>query len=324
MKCSKYCKTCLNELNKNKLQAVGVRYNNWEVGQTIKIAFIGGSDYEINLTKQRIAEAKTFVNLDFQYTENLQDSDVRIGFDKTDGAWSYVAKDALSIPKSMPTMNLGFLDGGTIQHEISHIIGQQHEQQFPNWLVFNEQVVIADMKQHGWDEATTRFNILDKINPNTVDTSESADQFSVMMYWINKSWVKLPIDFNPRNNITWSIEDRRFLSAKFPYETTEPTTPTENNLYQNAYQSLTQAPKFKDLTKKTLLNITKGFAEEKEPFKNALINWVKSGMREVVKLSEETLIGILTDLGEVVHESDVKDRHFLSIAYSLGLDTDDL
>lgn len=132
-------------------------------------------------------------------------------------------------------------------------------------------------------------------------------------------------DATGENHITQdSINGLREVYAEFIIEETEPTTPTENNLYQNAYQALTRADKFKKLTKRTFLSITQGLADENEPFKAALVNWVKSGIKEVTKLSEDDLMGILIDLGEEPNIDDIKDRHFLNIAYALGLDTDDL
>ena len=60
----------------------------------------------------------------------------------SDGAWSYVGTDCRDIPLNEPTMNLGFLDGGTAAHEFGHAIGLAHEHQNPaGGIQWNEEVV---------------------------------------------------------------------------------------------------------------------------------------------------------------------------------------
>ena len=42
----------------------------------------------------------------------IADTQIRIAFDPNNGAWSYVGTDCKGIPRNMPTMNLGFQNGG--------------------------------------------------------------------------------------------------------------------------------------------------------------------------------------------------------------------
>jgi hypothetical protein len=51
-------------------------------------------------------------NVTFDFGTDPQ-SEIRIAFDQADGARSYIGLDCAEIPFGLPTMNLGFFDGGT-------------------------------------------------------------------------------------------------------------------------------------------------------------------------------------------------------------------
>lgn len=288
-----------HEEHNHAKSAVGRKRNNWSAGQTIRYAFIGGNQNQIDKVIEQLNLVESFVNLIFELVTDLNQSDVRASFDEDGGAWSYIGKDALTIPKNRATMNFGFMDGGTIPHEIGHMLGLEHEQQFPDWLVFNESVIIADMKRYGWTEEMTRHNILNKIDHHSVNTTEHADPKSVMMYWIDPRWVKSPSNFQPRNNVTWSDKDIEFLMNKYPYPEEEFEHPTEEKC-KKAYTTLRQSESFGRLPKRATQAMLNGFTAEEDIYHAALVNFLLSEFnlrKYFYKINEKTLLEMLKHLG---------------------------
>ena len=119
----------------------------WMNGSTLRVRFIGGTAAEQNTAREQAGWWSQVANLKFDFN-NAPNAEIRIKFDPNDGAWSYVGTDSRSIPVNEPTMNLGFLDGGTAAHEFGHAIGLAHEHQNPaGGIQWNEEVVIREMAE---------------------------------------------------------------------------------------------------------------------------------------------------------------------------------
>jgi hypothetical protein len=130
--------------------------------------------------------------LSFTKVAQQSEAELRIGFLPNDGAWSYVGTDALGIGQQERTMNFGWninVPGpngdDTAIHEIGHALGFQHEHQNPHsGIVWNVQAVYDFFRRTQnppWSEAQTDHNILNKIDPLTVDGT-TWDRDSVMHY----------------------------------------------------------------------------------------------------------------------------------------------
>ena len=133
-------------------------------------------------------------NLKFEFND-APDAEIRIGFDASDGAWSYIGTDCRSIPRNEATMNLGFMDGGTAAHEFGHAIGLAHEHQNPaGGIQWNEAVVIREMagSPNFWDEQTTRHNILARYRADQVNSTKF-DPASIMLYFFPVSYTHLTL-----------------------------------------------------------------------------------------------------------------------------------
>lgn len=156
------------------------------------------------------------IGLKFEEVESPDDAEIRIGFLRGDGAWSYVGRDILDQGLAERTMNFGWdltrrpEEVDTAVHEIGHTLGFPHEHQNPNaGIVWNEQAVIDDLagSPNFWSEQETRWNILRKIPQDSVAGSRW-DPDSIMHYPFGAGMIKQPVEFRG------GLEPRPGLSDK--------------------------------------------------------------------------------------------------------------
>ncbi|MGZ9218929.1 MAG: M12 family metallopeptidase [Candidatus Binatia bacterium] len=194
---------------------------------------MGGSTAEQTVAKEQAAWWGAVANLKFDFN-NAANADIRIAFDPDDGAWSYLGTDCKSIPVNQPTMNLGFLDGGTAAHEFGHAIGLAHEHQNPSGgIEWNEAVVISELAKspNFWDEQTARHNVIRKYTANQINGTEF-DPDSIMLYFFPASWTLNGIA--TKANDVLSKIDKQFIAGAKMYPKTGGTTSTAVELEVNA------------------------------------------------------------------------------------------
>jgi hypothetical protein len=185
-------------------------------GTTLRVRFVGGTPAEHEKAREQAGWWTQVANLNLDFA-NAPDAEIRISFNPTDGAWSYIGTDCRNIPANEATMNLGFLDGGTAAHEFGHAIGLAHEHQSPaGGLQWNEQVVIQEMAKspNFWDEATTRHNILHRYNVDQVNGT-AFDRESIMLYFFPASWTVNGIGTEANDVI--SQMDKQFVASAKMY-----------------------------------------------------------------------------------------------------------
>ena len=188
----------------------------WMNGSTLRVRFMGGTVAEQDKVRQQAGWWAQVANIKFDFN-NAPDADIRIAFDPSDGAWSYIGTDCSAIPLNAPTMNLGFLDGGTPAHEFGHAIGLAHEHQNPaGGIQWNEQVVIREMAKspNFWDEQKTRHNILDKYRADQLKGT-AFDPESIMLYFFPDSWTLNGI--GTMQNDILSRMDKEFIAGARMY-----------------------------------------------------------------------------------------------------------
>jgi Astacin (Peptidase family M12A) len=205
----------------------------WMNGTTLRVRFIGGTATAQATAREQALWWTRFANLKFEFG-NAPDAEIRIAFDSNDGAWSYVGTDNRGIPLNQPTMNLGFLDGGTAGHEFGHAIGLAHEHQNPaGGIEWNETKVIKDLSgpPNNWDEATIRHNVLRKYGVDQIKGT-AFDKDSIMLYFFPGTWVKSGV--GTYANEALSAVDKAYIASAEAYPKTAPTVDDAVELKVNA------------------------------------------------------------------------------------------
>jgi hypothetical protein len=166
------------------------------------------------------------IGLEFEEADSRDDAEVRIGFMRGDGAWSYIGREILNVGPDKRTMNFGWdltrrpdeID--TAVHEIGHTLGLPHEHQNPYaGIVWDEEAVYAALAgpPNNWDQQTTYHNIIRKIRPDTVQGS-NWDSNSVMHYPFGPGMIKEPEEY--QNGISpaggLSSRDKSWVRAFYP------------------------------------------------------------------------------------------------------------
>jgi hypothetical protein len=187
----------------------------WPNGSRLRVRFLGGSSAQRELAMEQADWWTPHANLSFVASNDV-DAEIRIAFDSNDGAWSFLGTDCLGIPRSQPTMNLGFQDGGTSAHEFGHTIGLGHEHQNPEGgIEWNQAEVIRDLSgpPNNWTPDQIRRNVLDKYAVDHVRGTRF-DPHSVMLYFFPARWTVNGVGTDA--NEVLSDTDKAFAALMYP------------------------------------------------------------------------------------------------------------
>lgn len=165
-------------------------------------SWVGGESQKRVVRKAFKVWKEIGIGLDFAEVDNREDAELRIGFMRDDGAWSYIGRDILNQGKNQRTMNFGWnltgADGlDTALHEIGHTLGMPHEHQNPNaGIVWDEDEVYRRLAEppNEWSREDTFHNIIRKIVPDTVVGSDW-DRDSIMHYSFRAGMILVPEEF---------------------------------------------------------------------------------------------------------------------------------
>ena len=205
----------------------------WMNGTTLRVRFMGGTAAQQAKAREQALWWTQFANLKFDFN-NAPDAEIRIAFNPDDGAWSYVGTDNRGIPLDQPTMNLGFMDGGTAGHEFGHAIGLAHEHQNPaGGIEWNDAKVLQDLSgpPNNWNEAQIRHNVLSKYRVDQVKGT-AFDPDSIMLYFFPGSWVKSGVGTHA--NEVLSGVDKGYVASAEAYPKTAPTVADAVEIKVNA------------------------------------------------------------------------------------------
>ncbi len=192
----------------------------WRNGRTLRVRFLDGEPTIQAKVVRWAKEWEKYANITFDFG-NHREAEIRITFRDKGKAYSAVGTDAL-LSNVGATMNFGWFDQNTeesefertVMHEFGHALGCIHEHQSPSsGICWKEQAVLDFFRRNGWDEATTRHNVLEKESPlNTNFTTFDRD--SIMLYPFPG---ELTCDGRgtPFNN-TLSETDKNFMRQMYP------------------------------------------------------------------------------------------------------------
>jgi len=168
------------------------------------------------------------IGLEFKEVPSRDEAEIRIGFMRGDGSWSYLGRDLIDLQLSVNerTMNFGWdltrqpNEIDTAIHEIGHTLGFPHEHQNPNaGIVWDEEAVYQALAQppNYWDRAKTFYNIIRKIPADTVQGS-NWDPDSIMHYPFSSGLIREPAKY--RNGLDpaggLSERDRVWVRTFYP------------------------------------------------------------------------------------------------------------
>jgi hypothetical protein len=188
----------------------------WINESKLHVRFMGGTPAQQAITKEQAQWWAQHANLTFEF-DNARNAEIRIAYDASDGAWSFIGTDAASIPPNQPTMNLGFLDGGTPAHEFGHAIGLAHEHQNPaGGIEWNEEVVLRNLMgpPNNWTPDQIRHNVLNKYSADQI-RGTVFDGDSIMLYFFPGTWVKS--GKGTKANDVLSKLDKEFIASSAAY-----------------------------------------------------------------------------------------------------------
>lgn len=195
----------------------------WQNGRTLRVGFMGGSSSQQEFVGRIAGQWSQYANIKLEFGSTAAQSDLRVAFRASDGAWSYIGTDNLGIPKSRNTMNLGWLDESVVLHEFGHALGAIHEHQHPEatipWDVPKVYAYYGG-PPNNWNKATIDSNIFGTYSRESTQFSQY-DPKSIMHYYIDPKLLTGPSPTPSWNNVL-SPFDVKFMSELYPKSVVPP------------------------------------------------------------------------------------------------------
>jgi len=185
------------------------------------------------------------IGLNFHEVSNAEDAIIKIGFDQSDGSWSYVGRDCIdhaSNPNERTT-NYGWdlttpHGNDTALHEIGHILGFHHAHQNQRaGIVWNEEEVYRRLggSPNFWPREVTHWNIIRKI-PLASAIGTDWDKDSIMQYAFESGMINTPEEYQDNPLIpNPGLSPIDIQTIKSLYPEVEPDIPELNEFESRAF-----------------------------------------------------------------------------------------
>ncbi len=187
-------------IGKKWVNGTKLRYYFFDTG-----SFAGASEQK-NLVREGFEVWKDVgIGISFEEVTDISEAEIRIGFLRGDGSWSFLGRDLIDIPgQNERTMNFGWdltrdpRGVDTPVHEIGHTLGFPHEHQNPfGGIKWDEEAVYEYFggSPNFWDPQTTFYNVLRKLSPGEVEGSDW-DADSIMHYGFPAGLIEEPVEYS--------------------------------------------------------------------------------------------------------------------------------
>ncbi|MEG4119849.1 M12 family metallopeptidase [Microcoleus sp. N9_B4] len=232
-------------IGKKWVNGTKLRYYFFESG-----SYSGGNEQKEIVRQGFEVWKKVGIGIKFEEVRNISEAEIRIGFLEGDGAWSYVGRDAIDIPKQGErTMNFGWdlrADSRGVDvpvHEIGHALGFPHEHQNPfAGIVWDEEAVYKyfGAPPNEWDRDTTFYNVLQKLAAGEVEGSKW-DPNSIMHYAFAAGLIEKPVEYQNGLNPAGGLSEQDVLQVRLFYPPLDDSSYTELKPFHSEILSLAPA-----------------------------------------------------------------------------------
>ncbi|RYP40666.1 hypothetical protein DL767_001524 [Monosporascus sp. MG133] len=208
----------------------------WPNGSTLRVSFIGGTQYLRDKVKQYATQWLYYVNLHMEFIE-YGEADIRIAFMQGKGSWSMVGKQqgASFCNQWEPTMNFGWFNNNTeesefsrtVLYEFGHALGCLHEHQSSAGAIQWNRPVVEQYHVHAdwWTPKQVKQWVFDRFD-GTMTQFTVFDPRSIMLYMVPPEFTYN--GYSTGSNWFLSETDKQFITPLYPRNTlTAPPPPRE-------------------------------------------------------------------------------------------------
>ena len=148
----------------DSIQLVAYTDSLWKSEDKLIIAFVNGTNFEKEYFKSLTSEWLSLINLNVVFQDSLKNSVVRIKFNNSGIARSFLGRQAVLAPLNEPTLSLPrYVDSSkfrrNVLHEFGHVLGLVHEHQSPlNEIPWKKNFLYAKLILNGLSKRTIDKN----------------------------------------------------------------------------------------------------------------------------------------------------------------------